>query len=166
MKCKFLEDEMLYNAIVTYIASTMRVGKETIKMQLENLDDDKLRELISKILNTKDDPEKYSIKSLISYFETIFEQPMVHITEFYKRLSEKFDGKYSPEELELIFDSEKQLVASLLLDNDFIETKSSCYVVKYDEDCIPFAVSVSPHVDIVDAIKTKSISTKLKESKQ
>ena len=163
MKCKFLEDEMLYNAIVTYIASTMRVGKETIKMQLENLDDDKLRELISKILNTKDDPEKYSIKSLISYFETIFEQPMIHITEFYKRLSEKFDGKYSPEELESIFDSEKQLVASLLLDNDFIETKSSCYVVKYNEDCIPFAVSVSPHVDIVDAIKTKSI--KLKESK-
>ena len=165
MKCKFLEDEMLYNAIVTYIASTMRVGKETIKMQLENLDDDKLRELISKILNTKDDPEKYSIKSLISYFETIFEQPMVHITEFYKRLSEKFDGKYSPEELELIFDSEKQLVATLLLDNDFVETKSNCYVVKYDEHCIPFAVSVSPHVDIVDAIKTKSISVKLKESK-
>ena len=166
MKCTFLEDEMLYDDIVTYVASTMRVGKETIKMQLKNLDDDKIHELIHKILNTKSDPENHSIKSLISYLETIFEQPMVHITEFYKRLSEKFNGKYSPEELELIFDSEKQLVASLLLDNDFIETKSSCYVVKYDEDCIPFAVSVSPHVDIVDAIKTKSISTKLKESKQ
>lgn len=165
MKCTFLEDEMLYDDIVTYVASTMRVGKETIKMQLKNLDDDKIHELIHKILNIKSDPEKHSIKSLISYLETIFEQPMVHITEFYKRLSEKFNGKYSPEELELIFDSEKQLVASLLLDNDFIETKSSCYVVKYDEDCIPFAVSVSPHVDIVDAIKTKSISTKLKESK-
>ena len=165
MKCTFLEDEMLYDDIVTYVASTMRVGKETIKMQLKNLDDDKIHELIHKILNTKSDPENHSIKSLISYLETIFEQPMVHITEFYKRLSEKFNGKYSPEELELIFDSEKQLVASLLLDNDFIETKSSCYVVKYDEDCIPFAVSVSPHVDIVDAIKTKSISTKLKESK-
>ena len=165
MKCKFLEDEMLYNDIVTYVASTMRVGKETIKTQLKNLDDDKIHELIHNILNTKSDTENHSIKSLISYLETIFEQPMVHITEFYKRLSEKFNGKYSPEELELIFDSEKQLVASLLLDNDFIETKSSCYVVKYDEDCIPFAVSVSPHVDIVDAIKTKSISTKLKESK-
>ena len=165
MKCIFLEDEILYNDIVTYVASTMRVGKETIKTQLKNLDDDKIHELIHKILNTKSDPENHSIKSLISYLETIFEQPMVHITEFYKRLSEKFNGKYSPEELELIFDSEKQLVASLLLDNDFIETKSSCYVVKYDEDCIPFAVSVSPHVDIVDAIKTKSISTKLKESK-
>ena len=165
MKCTFLEDEMLYDDIVTYVASTMRVGKETIKMQLKNLDDNKIHELIHKILNTKSDPENHSIKSLISYLETIFEQPMVHITEFYKRLSEKFNGKYSPEELELIFDSEKQLVASLLLDNDFIETKSSCYVVKYDEDCIPFAVSVSPHVDIVDAIKTKSISTKLKESK-
>ena len=166
MKCTFLEDEMLYDDIVTYVASTMRVGKETIKTQLKNLDDDKIHELIHKILNTKSDPENHSIKSLISYLETIFEQPMVHITEFYKRLSEKFNGKYSPEELELIFDSEKQLVASLLLDNDFIETKSSCYVVKYDENCIPFAVSVSPHVDIVDAIKTKSISTKLKESKQ
>lgn len=165
MKNKLLNDEMLYDDIVTYVASTMRVGKETIKMQLKNLDDDKIRELIHNILNTKSNPEKHSIKSLISYLETIFEQPMVHITEFYKRLSEKFNGKYSPEELELIFDSEKQLVASLLLDNDFIETKSSCYVVKYDEDCIPFAVSVSPHVDIVDAIKTKSISTKLKESK-
>ena len=165
MKCTFLEDEMLYDDIVTYVASTMRVGKETIKMQLKNLDDDKIHELIHKILNTKSDPENHSIKSLISYLETIFEQPMVHITEFYKRLSEKFNGKYSPEELELIFDSEKQLVASLLLDNDFIETKSSCYVVKYNEDCIPFAVSVSPHVDIVDAIKTKSISTKFKESK-
>ena len=163
MKCTFLEDEMLYDDIVTYVASTMRVGKETIKMQLKNFDDDKIHELIHKILNIKSDPENHSIKSLISYLETIFEQPMVHITEFYKRLSEKFNGKYSPEELELIFDSEKQLVASLLLDNDFIETKSSCYVVKYDEDCIPFAVSVSPHVDIVDAIKTKSI--KLKESK-
>lgn len=165
MKYTFLEDEMLYDDIVTYVASTMRVGKETIKMQLKNLDDDKIHELIHNILNTKSDPENHSIKSLISYFETIFEQPMVHITEFYKRLSEKFDGKYSPEELELIFDSEKQLVAKLLLDNDFVETKSSCYIVKYDEDCIPFAVSVSPHVDIVDAIKTKSISTKLKESK-
>ena len=165
MKCAFLEDKMLYDDIVTYVASTMRVGKETIKQQLKNLDDDKIHELIHKILNTKSDPENHSIKSLISYLETIFEQPMVHITEFYKRLSEKFNGKYSPEELELIFDSEKQLVASLLLDNDFIETKSSCYVVKYNEDCIPFAVSVSPHVDIVDAIKTKSISTKLKESK-
>ena len=106
MKCTFLEDEMLYDDIVTYVASTMRVDKETIKQQLKNLDDDKVHELIHNILNTKSDPEKYSIKSLISYFETIFEQPTVHITEFCKRLSEKFDGKYSPEELELIFDSE------------------------------------------------------------
>ena len=36
MKCKFLEDEMLYDDIVTYVASTMRVGKETIRMQLKN----------------------------------------------------------------------------------------------------------------------------------
>lgn len=165
MKCTFLEDEMLYNAIVTYVASTMRVGKETIKMQLENLDDDKVRELIRNILTATSNPEKYSTKSLISYLETVFDQPMVHITEFYKRLSEKFNGKYSPEELELIFDSEKQLVASLLLDNDFVETKSNCYIVKYDDDCIPCAVSVAPQVDIVDAIKTKSIASKLRESK-
>ncbi len=165
MKCTFLEDEMLYNAIVDYVAFTMRVDKETIRTQLSGLDNDKIHELIRNILNTASDPERYSIKSLISYFETVFEQPMIHITEFYKRLSEKFNGKYSPEELELIFDSEKQLVASLLLDNDFIETKSNCYVVKYDEDCNPCAVSVSPHVDIVDAIKTKSITSKLRESK-
>lgn len=164
MKCKFLEDEMMVDAIVTYVASTMKVGKETIKTQLENLDDNKAQELIRNILNVKFNPEKYSIKSLISYFETIFEQPMVHITEFYERLSENFNGKYSPEELELIFDSEKQLVASLIRDNDFIETKSNCYTVTYDEDCIPFAVSVSPHVDIVDAIKAKSIVTKLRKS--
>lgn len=164
MKCTFLEDEMLFDAIVAYVASTMKVGKETIKTQLENLNDDKVRELIRKILDAKFIPEEYSIKSLISYFETIFEQPTVHITEFYKRLSEKFNGKYSPEELELIFDSEKQLVVSLIRDNDFIETKSNCYTVKYDEDCIPFAVSVSPHVDIIDAIKAKSITTKLRKS--
>ena len=75
-----------------------------------------------------------------------FEHPTVYISDFYKQLSKKFNGKYSPKELEFICENEKQLICSLLKENDIVETKSNVYVKKYDNHHNPIGVSVSPPV--------------------
>ena len=96
---------------------------------------------------------KHIFNELKMFLEDIFEHPMVHISDFYKQLSEKFNGKYSSEELEFICENEKQLICSLLKENDIVETKSNVYIKKYDKDCYPIVISVSPHVDISNIIK-------------
>lgn len=150
MKNKLLNDEKLSNTIVEKIASVIGdIDKRSIEKQLNELDEDTTREIIFRIINMVFDPfNKHIFNKLKIFLENIFEHPMVHISDFYKQLSEKFNGKYSPKELEFICENEKQLICSLLKENDIVETKSNVYVKKYDKDCNPISVSVSPHTDI------------------
>lgn len=150
MKNKLLEDEKLSNIIVEKIASVIGdIDKRSIEKQLNELDEDTTREIIFRIINMVFDPfNKHIFNKLKIFLEDIFEHPMVHISDFYKQLSEKFNGKYSTEELEFICENEKQLVCSLLKENDIVETKSNVYVKKYDKDCNPISVSISPYTDI------------------
>ena len=59
------------------------------------------------------------------------DHPIVYIEDFYKKLSDKLKGKYSPEELELIGEVEKNLTIELLRTNELVETKSIAYTVEY-----------------------------------
>ena len=155
MKNKLLDDEKLSTSIINKIASIIGdVDKRSIEKQLSELDEDTTREIIFRLINLVFDPfNKHIFNRLKIFLEDIFEHPMVHISDFYKQLSEKFNGKYSPEELEFICENEKQLVCSLLKENDIVETKSNVYSKKYDKDCYPIGVSVSPHTDIVMTLK-------------
>ena len=155
MKNKLLEDEKLLNTIVNKIASIIGdIDKRSVEKQLNELNEDTTREIICRILNVVFDPyDKHSFNLLKTFLEDIFEHPTVYISDFYKQLSEKFNGKYSPEELEFICENEKQLICSLLKENDIVETKSNVYAKKYDKDCYPIGVSVSPHTDIVMTLK-------------
>lgn len=155
MKNKLLDDEKLSTSIVNKIASIIGdIDKRSIEKQLDELDEDTTREIIYRIINLVFDPfNKHNFNRLKIFLEDIFEHPMVHISDFYKQLSEKFNGKYSPEELEFICENEKQLVCSLLKENDIVETKSNVYSKKYDKDCYPIGISVSPHTDIVMTLK-------------
>ena len=152
MQNKLLEDEKLSTSIVNKIASVIGdIDKRSIEKQLDELDEDTTREIIYRIINLVFDPfNKHNFNRLKIFLEDIFEHPMVHISDFYKQLSEKFNGKYSPEELEFICENEKQLICSLLKENDIVETKSNVYVKKYDNHHNPIGVSVSPHTDITD----------------
>ena len=155
MKNKLLDDEKLSTSIVNKIASIIGdIDKRSIEKQLDELDEDTTREIIFRLINLVFDPfNKHNFNRLKIFLEDIFEHPIVHISDFYKQLSEKFNGKYSPEELEFICENEKQLVCSLLKENDIVETKSNVYSKKYDKDCYPIGVSVSPHTDIVMTLK-------------
>ena len=155
MKNKILDDEKLLNTIVEKIAFVMgNIDKRSVEKQLNELDEDTTREIIFRLINVVFDPyDKHSFNLLKTFLEDIFEHPTVYISDFYKQLSEKFNGKYSPEELEFICENEKQLVCSLLKENDIVETKSNVYAKKYDKDCYPIGVSVSPHTDIVMTLK-------------
>lgn len=155
MKNPLLEDEKLLTTIVKKI--TLIIGdidERSVEKQLNELDEDTTREIICRILNVVFDPyDKHSFNLLKTFLEDIFEHPMVYISDFYKQLSEKFNGKYSPEELEFICENEKQLICSLLKENDIVETKSNVYVKRYDKGCNPIGVSVSPSVDIAKTFK-------------
>ena len=166
MKNKLLDDEKLLNTIVEKIASIIGdIDKRSIEKQLNELDEDTTREIIFRLINMVFDPfNSHIFNKLKIFLEDIFEHPMVHISDFYKQLSEKFDGKYSPEELEFICENEKQLICSLLKENDIVETKSNVYIKKYNKDCNPIGVSVSPHVDIVNIIKQISKTSEIKKS--
>lgn len=165
MKNTLLENENLLNVFVNKIASVMGdIDPRSIEKQLKEFDDDKICEIDSRIMSTVFDSKKFSTDSLRSFLEDTFERPIVHISDFYKLLSEKFNGKYSPEELELIFECEKQLICGLLKENDIVETKSNLYNKRYDKDCNPIAISVSPHVDIVNTIKSLTTISKLRKS--
>ena len=155
MKNKLLEDEKLTTAIVKKIAFIIGdIDERSVEKQLNELDDDTTREIIRRIINVVFDPyNEHNINSLKIFLEDIFEYPTVHISDFYKQLSEKFNGKYSPEELEFICENEKQLICSLLKENDIVETKSNVYSKKYDKDCYPIGVSVTPHTDILLTFK-------------
>ena len=48
---------------------------------------------------------------------------------------------------------EKQLVCSLLKENDIVATKNNVYVKRYDKGCNPIGISVSPSVDITKTFK-------------
>ena len=155
MKNKLLEDEKLLNTIVEKIASIIGdIDKRSIEKQLNELDEDTTREIIFRLINMVFDPfNSHIFEKLKIFLEDIFEHPTVHISDFYKQLSEKFNGKYSPEELEFICENEKQLICSLLKENDIVETKSNVYAKKYDKDCYPIGISVSPHTDILLTFK-------------
>ena len=165
MKNKLLEDEKLLNTIVEKIVSVIGdIDKRSIEKQLNDLDEDTIREIICRILNVVFDPfNSHIFNKLKIFLEDIFEHPTVYISDFYKQLSEKFNGKYSPEELEFICENEKQLICSLLKENDIVETKSNVYVKRYDKGCNPIGVSVSPHVDIVKIIKQLSETSEIKK---
>ena len=155
MKNKLLDDEKLSTSIVNKIASIIGdIDKRSIEKQLDKLDEDTTREIIFRLINLVFDPfNKHNFNRLKIFLEDIFEHPMVYISDFYKQLSEKFNGKYSPEELEFICENEKQLICSLLKENDIVETKSNVYSKKYDKDCYPIGVSVTPHTDILLTFK-------------
>ena len=162
---QLLKDEKSPNVIVKRIASLIgNIDPKNIEKQLNEFDDDTICEIIYRFIDTAFNPEKFSTDSLKSFLEDKFEYSVVHVSDFYKQLSEKLNGKYSSEELELIFDSEKQLVCSLLKENDIVETKSILYDKRYNKDCIPIGVGVAPHADIVDVVKQLSIISKLQES--
>lgn len=150
MKNPLLEDKKLSTAIVEKIIFIMGdIDKRSVEIQLNELDENTTREIIFRLINITFDPfNSHIFKKLKIFLEDIFEHPMVHISDFYKQLSEKFNGKYSPEELEFICENEKQLICSLLKENDIVETKSNVYVKKYDNHHNPIGVSVSPHTDI------------------
>lgn len=155
MKNKLLDDEKLTNTIVEKIAFVMGgIDKRSIVSQLDEFDEATTCEIIRRIINIVFDPyNEHNINLLRIFLEDKFEHPTVYISDFYKQLSKKFNGKYSPKELEFICENEKQLICSLLKENDIVETKSNVYVKKYDEDCYPIGISVSPHTDIINTIK-------------
>lgn len=150
MKNPLLEDEKLSTAIVEKIIFIIGdIDKRSVEKQLNELDENTTREIIRKIINAAFDPyDENNINSLKMFLEDVFKHPIVTIYDFYKQLSEKFNGKYSPEELEFICENEKQLICSLLKENDIVETKSNVYDKKYDNHHNPIGVSVSPHTDI------------------
>ena len=166
MKNPLLENENLATAIVKKITFIIGdIDERSVEKQLNELDEDTTREIIFRLINVAFDPfNSHIFEKLKIFLEDIFEHPMVHISDFYKQLSEKFNGKYSPEELEFICENEKQLICSLLKENDIVETKSNVYVKKYDNHHNPIGVSVSPHVDIVKIIKQLSETSEIKKS--
>ena len=166
MKNKLLDDEKLSTSIINKIASIIGdIDKRSIEKQLNELDEYTTREIIFRLINVVfDSYNEHNFNRLKIFLEDIFEHPMVHISDFYKQLSEKFNGKYSPKELEFICENEKQLICSLLKENDIVETKSNVYAKKYDKDCYPIGVSVSPRVDIVNTIKQLLETSEIKKS--
>lgn len=166
MKNKLLDDEKLSTSIVNKIASIIGdIDKRSIEKQLDELDEDTTREIIYRIINLVFDPfNKHNFNRLKIFLEDIFEHPTVYISDFYKQLSKKFNGKYSPKELEFICENEKQLICSLLKENDIVETKSNVYAKKYDKDCYPIGISVSPHTDILLTFKQLSETSEIKKS--
>ena len=157
MKNPLLENENLATAIVKKITFIIGdIDERSVEKQLNELDEDTTRELIFRLINVAFDPfNSHIFEKLKIFLEDIFEHPMVHISDFYKQLSEKFNGKYSPEELEFICENEKQLICSLLKENDIVKTKSNVYVKRYDKDCNAIGIVVSPSTDIGNVIERK-----------
>ena len=157
MKNPLLQDEKLLTAIVKKITPIIGdIDERSVEKQLNELDEDTTRELIFRLINVAFDPfNSHIFEKLKIFLEDIFEHPMVHISDFYKQLSEKFNGKYSPEELEFICENEKQLICFLLKENDIVETKSNVYVKRYDKDCNAIGIVVSPSTDIGNVIERK-----------
>ena len=159
MKNKLLEDEKLLNTIVEKIAFVMgNIDKRSVEKQLNDLDEDTTREIIRRIINISIDPykSKTEIDSLKTFLENIFTRPVINVYNLCKRLSENLNGKYSPEELDSIFNCEKQLIYSLLKEYDIVETRSIVYVKLYDEDCNAMSIAVSPSTDISNVIERKN----------
>ena len=159
MKTKLLEDEKFSTVIVEKIAFVMgNIDKRSVEKQLNDLDEDTTREIIRRIINISIDPykSKTEIDSLKTFLENIFTRPVINVYNLCKRLSENLNGKYSPEELDLIFNCEKQLICSLLKEYDIVETRSIVYVKRYDEDCNAIGIAVSPSTDISNVIERKN----------
>ena len=159
MKNKLLDDEKLSTSIVNKIASIIGdIDKRSVEKQLNDLDEDTTHEIIRRIINISIDPykSKTEIDSLKTFLENIFTRPVINVYNLCKRLSENLNGKYSPEELDLIFNCEKQLICSLLKEYDIIETRSIVYVKRYDEDCNAIGIAVSPSTDISNVIERKN----------
>ena len=159
MKNKLLDDEKLSTSIVNKIASIIGdIDKRSVEKQLNDLDEDTTHEIIRRIINISIDPykSKTEIDSLKTFLENIFTRPVINVYNLCKRLSENLNGKYSPEELDLIFNCEKQLICSLLKEYDIVETRSIVYVKRYDEDCNAIGIAVSPSTDISNVIERKN----------
>ena len=158
MKNKILDDEKLSTSIVNKIESIIGdIDKRSVEKQLNELDEDTTREIICRILNVVFDPyDKHNFNLLKTFLENIFTRPVINVYNLCKRLSENLNGKYSPEELDLIFNCEKQLICSLLKEYDIVETRSIVYVKRYDEDCNAIGIAVSPSTDISNVIERKN----------
>ena len=159
MKNKILDDEKLSTSIVNKIASIIGdIDKRGVEKQLNDLDEDTTREIIRRIINISIDPykSKKDLSELKVFLEGIFTRPVINVYNLCKRLSENLNGKYSPEELDLIFNREKQLICSLLKEYDIVETRSIVYVKLYDEDCNAMSIAVSPSTDISNVIERKN----------
>ena len=159
MKTKLLEDEKFSTVIVEKIAFVMgNIDKRSVEKQLNDLDEDTTREIIRRIINISIDPYKSNkdLSELKVFLEGIFTRPVINVYNLCKRLSENLNGKYSPEELDLIFNCEKQLICSLLKEYDIVETRSIVYVKRYDVDCNAIGIAVSPSTDISNVIERKN----------
>ena len=159
MKNKILDDEKLSTSIVNKIASIIGdIDKRGVEKQLNDLDEDTTREIIRRIINISIDPykSKKDLSELKVFLEGIFTRPVINVYNLCKRLSENLNGKYSPEELDLIFNREKKLICSLLKEYDIVETRSIVYVKLYDEDCNAMSIAVSPSTDISNVIERKN----------
>lgn len=154
MKKQLLLDEEFLNTIVKDISFVMNdINPKNIEKQLDEFDEDTIREIFFKILKTTFDSENYPIDSLRSFLEGKFKYQVVHISDFYKQLSEKFNGKYSPEELELICECEKNLAVNLLKTNDVVETKVAAFTIKYDKNCESIGINPALHSDFMEILK-------------
>lgn len=147
--------------VIDFISSFLKTNKSFIQKQYEGLDNYTKYQIITHILSTyryiKPSMAKYwssEHKEVFTEFlENIFEKPVVYISDFYKQLSEKFNGKYSPEELELIAECEKNLVIDLLKTNDVVETKIAAFGIRYDENGKSRGINTSIQSDFIEIFK-------------
>ena len=143
--------------IVDFVSSFLKTNKEIVQEQFDHLDDYKKYQILTYVIYAYPAPNGYwndeHKQVLTEFLENIFEKPVIHITKFYERLSEKFKGKYSQEELELICECEKNLAVELLKTNDVVETKSAAFVMRYDESSNPIAINPALHADFVKNLK-------------
>ena len=150
-----LKDEKILNVISKKIASLIgNIDPRSVEKQLKEFDEDTTNEIIYKLLYIElESHQSCDLFDLVNFLKDKFKRPVICISDYYKRLSEKLNGKYSPEELELICELEKQLVCSLLKENDIIETKNIVYVKQYAKNCNLLSVSAVPHTDITTIIE-------------
>lgn len=149
------------NDVVDFISSFLKTNKNVLREQYDNLNDYTKYQILLNIINdyryavlylNKDQDTEHK-KALTEFLENIFEKPVVHISDFYKQLSEEFNGKYSPEELELICECEKNLAVKLLKTNDVVETKATAFVMRYNENGEPIGINCAIQSDFMETLK-------------
>lgn len=150
------------DGVIDFISVFLKTNKNVIREQYERLNDYTKYQIIQRVLNASYLYANLSFakhwdfehrKELTEFFENIFEKPVVYISDFYKQLSEEFDGKYSPEELELICECEKNLAVKLLKTNDVVETKIAAFMVAYGNKGEPLGINPVIRSDFMENLK-------------